>query len=374
MSPDRPFLSVVVPVHQGAPVLRRSLAALAASDLPRAAWELVVVDDASSDDTALIAAEYADTVVRLPRRPHGPAYARNRGFEVSRGECVVFLDADVCVHRDTLSQFARAFSEERDVSAVFGSYDDRPSDPGIVSQYRNLLHHHVHQQGAGDAETFWAGCGAVRRDVFAAAGMYDEWRFPRPQIEDIDLGYRIRALGHRVVLRPEIQGTHLKRWTFGAMVATDLNARGVPWMRLLLQEGAALQAGTLNLRTGEKLNALLVAVAVALAGLAAARRDARWLVAALVCLVPVAVTNRALLSLFARRRGVAFAILAFPLHLVYYLVSGTSAVLGWVIHEVIGEPTPEPAVSAFAEVGVRMWPPVPTDRKAQPRATPSGEP
>ncbi|HET7456582.1 MAG TPA: glycosyltransferase family 2 protein [Gemmatimonadaceae bacterium] len=373
MRPEHPFLSIVVPVHQGGAVLPRCLAAIAASDLPRAAWELIVVDDASTDDTAVIAAEYADTVVRLPRRPHGPAYARNRGFEVSRGECVVFVDADVCVHGDTLSQFARVFAEEPDVSAVFGSYDERPADPGIVSQYRNLLHHHVHQQGEGEAETFWAGCGAVRSEVFAAAGMYDEWRFPRPQIEDIDLGYRIRSLGYRIVLRPEIQGTHLKRWTFRGMVATDLNSRGVPWMRLLLQEGATLRAGTLNLRASEKVNALLVGLAVALAVTSLARREPRWLVAALLCLLPVVVTNWRLFTLFVRRHGVLFALAAFPLHLVYYLVSGTSAVLGWLIHEVMGEPTPEPAVSAFSEVGVRMWPPVPTDRKAQPRTAPGDE-
>ena len=367
MTPDRPFLSVIVPAHQAAETLPRCLAALAESDLPRATWELIVVDDASTDDTAIIAAEHADTVVRLPRRPHGPAYARNRGFEVARGECVAFVDADVCVHPDTLSRFARVLMTEPEVSAVFGAYDDHPSERGIVSQYRNLLHHYVHSIGSGEAETFWAGCGAVRRSAFAEAGMYDEWRFARPQIEDIDLGYRMRALGHRIVLRPEIQGTHLKRWTFRGMVSTDLHARGVPWMRLLLQGGTVLRARTLNLRTVEKINTALVILATAFVIVAATLWDARWLAAAGFCIIPVAATNYDLLDFFAERRGVGFALAAFPLHLVYYLVSGTSAVLGWLLHELLGEAKPTPAVSAMSEVGARMWPPVPADPKATPR-------
>ena len=152
-------LSVIVPVHQASSILADTLDALASSDFPRERWELIVVDDASTDDSSLIGARYADTIVRLPGRPKGPAYARNRGFEVARGEIVVFIDSDVRVHPDTLSGFAECFEREPEVAAVFGSYDDDPPAPGIVSQYRNLLHHYVHQQSAGDAETFWAGCG-----------------------------------------------------------------------------------------------------------------------------------------------------------------------------------------------------------------------
>ena len=55
--------------------------------------------------------------------------------------------------------------EEPGIAAVFGSYDDEPGAPNLVSQYRNLLHHFVHQTGRTEASTFWTGCGAVRRDA-----------------------------------------------------------------------------------------------------------------------------------------------------------------------------------------------------------------
>ena len=82
----------------------------------------------------------------------------------------------------------------------------------MVSQYRNLLHHFVHQEGNPEASTFWAGCGAVRRAAFDAVAGYDEARFRRPSIEDIELGYRLRRAGYRIRLDRDLQCTHLKRW------------------------------------------------------------------------------------------------------------------------------------------------------------------
>ncbi|HWJ23460.1 MAG TPA: hypothetical protein VNS52_13985, partial [Gemmatimonadaceae bacterium] len=135
----------------------------------------------------------------------------------------------------------------------------------------------------------------------------------------------------------------------------------------LLQGGTVLRARTLNLRTVEKINTALVILATAFVIVAATLWDTRWLAAAGFCIIPVAATNYDLLDFFAERRGVGFALAAFPLHLVYYLVSGTSAVLGWLLHELLGEAKPTPAVSAMSEVGARMWPPVPADPKATPR-------
>ncbi|MGH7448767.1 MAG: glycosyltransferase, partial [Longimicrobiales bacterium] len=97
----RPFLSVVMPVHRALGVLGESVAALLASDLPRSDWELIIVDDSSGDDTPEMAARYADRIVRVTGGARGPAYARNRGVEVGRGEVVMFVDADVCVHGPT---------------------------------------------------------------------------------------------------------------------------------------------------------------------------------------------------------------------------------------------------------------------------------
>jgi cellulose synthase/poly-beta-1,6-N-acetylglucosamine synthase-like glycosyltransferase len=367
-----PFMSVIMPAHNAAGLLPRSLGALRNSDLPRDRFELIVVDDGSSDDTSMIAARYADTVVTLPGRPHGPAYARNRGFEVSRGDIIVFIDSDCVVHKDTLSRFMACFASEPDVGALFGSYDDRPPASGLMSQYRNLVHHHVHHRNAGDVETFWAGAGGVRRDVFAEAGMYDEWHYAKPQIEDIELGARIRRLGKRIVLDPAIQVTHLKKWTLAGVIRTDLRDRGIPWARLLMHRGAMMSSGTLNLRWTEKLNTILVWVASLLVLLAPIVWSLTPVWLALGCIAVVLLLNAPLWAFFARVRGPVFAVLVMPAHLMYYLLNGISFGVGMLLQILIGPPLPDPTTSAYAEVGVQRWPPVPT--KNRPSSWTAGDP
>ncbi len=359
MKAEHPLLSVIVPAFNGTRVLPRALAALAASDLPRECWELIVVDDGSTDDTAALASTWADIVIRIPGVPHGPGYARNRGVEAARGEVVVFVDADVVVHADTLRRIAWTFARDPELGALFGSYDDQPPAPGLVSRYRNLLHHWHHQANPGPAETFWAGCGAVRRRVFHAAGMFDEWHYRRPSIEDIELGHRIVMTGERIELRPEIQCAHLKQWSLWNVVRTDIKDRGIPWMRLLLQEGKLGQRRALNLKPIEKVNTALVGLGLLALGAAVALRDPRWLLLTLGAVLVVGGTNLPFYRFLARVQGPGFALGAFPIHLLYYLVNGVCAAGGFVAHHLIGEPTPEAAVQAWAEVGVQRWPPVP---------------
>ncbi len=363
MSDELPFCSVVMPAHQASLLLPRTLGALVDSDYPRDRWELIVVDDASADDSATVAARYADTVIRLPGNPHGPAYARNRGFEVSRGEIVMFFDSDVVVRKETIRRFVEVLTSRTDVGAVFGAYDDEPTDRGFMSQYRNLLHHYTHSKNPGEVETFWAGAGAVRRDVFDEAGMYDEWHFARPQIEDIELGARIRAIGARILLVPDIQVTHLKRWTFIGVVRTDLRDRGIPWARLLAHRKAMISTTSLNLRWTEKFNTLLVWLGLAL--VAASLWAHSWLLfgVALICPLIATLNNYPLLRFFYRVRGLVFMLRVIPVHLLYYLLNGISFGMGVLLQQTIGAPLPNPTMEAYAEMGVQRWPPVPSKQR-----------
>jgi glycosyltransferase involved in cell wall biosynthesis len=154
-------ISVIVPVHNGGENLRRCLQGVAAATRPPD--ETIVVDDGSTDGSAADAAALSARVVTTAAGPRGPAYARNRGAEAATGDVLVFVDADVVVHRDALARLETVLAGEPDVAALFGSYDDEPRARSAVSLYKNLLHHYVHQHGEREAGTFWAGCGAVRR-------------------------------------------------------------------------------------------------------------------------------------------------------------------------------------------------------------------
>ena len=208
----KPTLSVIMPVLNDKQVLPKSVGALEASDLERSEWELLIVDDGSADRSVEWAVERADQMIQVEGGPRGPGFARNLGAKHATGDVLVFVDADVCVHAGVLRRFQALFYETDRLGAAFGTYDERPEESDFLSQYRNLYHRYVHLLGAGDTETFWAGCGAVRRELFLRLGGFDVETYPRPQIEDIELGYRIRDAGYDILLDPSIEGTHLKRW------------------------------------------------------------------------------------------------------------------------------------------------------------------
>jgi cellulose synthase/poly-beta-1,6-N-acetylglucosamine synthase-like glycosyltransferase len=246
----------------------------------------------------------------------GPAEARNLGVARAGGDVVVFVDADVEVHADALARIRTAFATDSAVAAIYGSYDDSPTAPGAVSGFRNLLHHWVHQSGAGASVTFWAGLGAVRRDVFVAAGGFDAERFARPSVEDIDLGMRLASRGERIVLDPRIQGTHMKRWTFREMVRTDFARRGVPWTSLLVQR-RSFPTG-LNLAWRHRASTVVCIVSVA----ATARRNRRLALGSSVAFVAL---NADFYRLLLRRRGPVEATLGVVLHAVHHLTSAAAA-------------------------------------------------
>jgi glycosyltransferase involved in cell wall biosynthesis len=321
---EAPALSVIVPVRDGAEFLRSCLTTLRASETGGWPWELIVVDDGSRDRSAEIAGAFADRVIRLPV-PLRPGAARNRGAAAARGEILAFVDADVCVHPDALGRMHAFLSAHREVSAVFGAYDVSPAARGIVSQYRNLLHHYVHRRDAGETVTFWTGLGAIRREAFDRVGRFDEQQYP---LEDIELGYRLSARGCRIVLRPDIQGTHLKRWTLGSMIVTDVRDRGIPWTRLLLDSRRTIRRTTLNVRAAERvLTALMGAAGLLAIGAVVSGRVAVLALAALATGLTLAGDWR-FCAWLARERGWWFAVRAMPLRLLYYTLNGVSVGLG----------------------------------------------
>ncbi len=327
VTPHCPSISVIVPVYNGGRQLRLCLDAIAASvcDAP---FELIVADDCSTDASGDAARARGAEVVRLAKRS-GPAAARNRGAERARGGVLFFIDADVVVRPDTLARVADALRERPEVAAVFGSYDDAPADAGIVSRYKNLLHHYVHQHSNEEAATFWAGCGAVRRAAFDAAGGFDESRYARPSIEDIELGCRLRRRGLRIRLDKALQVKHLKRWTLASLARTDIFSRAVPWSRLIFEGGGRIP-DDLNLRTRDRASAALAVASVALvvsSGFAFAWRAeaaAALVVAALAALAAVLFLNRRLFGFFRRLHGARFAAPAYALHLLYFLYSSAA--------------------------------------------------
>jgi Glycosyltransferases, probably involved in cell wall biogenesis len=213
-------------------------------------YEIIVVDDASTDDSPEICREKGAIVFRLPHQS-GPGAARNYGAEKAQGDILFFVDSDVVIRRDTVARVAEDFMKNPDIAAVFGSYDDSPTVPDFLSQFRNLLHHFTHQNSREEAVTFWAGCGAIRRDIFHEVGGFDQDKYPKPSIEDIELGYRLRKAGYRIMLDKGLQAKHLKNWEWRSMLKNRIFNRAVPWSQLILESRSL--PSDLNLQTSHRL-------------------------------------------------------------------------------------------------------------------------
>jgi glycosyltransferase involved in cell wall biosynthesis len=287
-------LSVIVPATVEAPTLPRCLAAV----------------DAAGPDEVLVANEPAGAT---------PALARNLAAERATGDVLVFVDADVLIHRDALDRI-RARLRDPSLDAVFGSYDAAPEAPGAISGFRNLLHHHVHHAGAGRAESFWTGLGAVRRAVFDSAGRLDP---QRRYLEDVELGARLFQSGARIELDPAIQGTHLKRYTLASMLHVDTVERAIPWVDLMLAGHAPRSA--LNAGARHRAAALL---ALGTTLLLARRRP----LPALAALSAFAALNADLYATIARNRGPTEAAAAVPLHVLHHVSATVAIPAGIALH------------------------------------------
>lgn len=323
------FVSIIVPAYNAKLYLEQCIAAI--NDSTYTAFELIVVDDASTDGSGELAHALGARVISQ-RRQGGPAAARNRGAQAAGGDLLLFVDADVLLRPDTLSRVVENFSKRSDITAVFGSYDDDPAEVNFLSQYKNLCHHFVHQQSNADAVTFWAGCGAIRRQIFLEMGGFDEKRYRHPSIEDIELGDRMRQKGHRIFLDKELQVKHLKRWGWGSLLRADIFYRAVPWTLLILQSGH--MPNDLNLQVSQKISAGLVMALLPVLLLTLFRTEFIFL--ALLLTAAVCLLNYRLYRFLLEKRGLGFALRAAPMQFFYYFYSSLVFAVLWLRKQLQG--------------------------------------
>lgn len=328
---NQTFISVIIPVYNGGKYLNQCLDALIKSSYkPR---EIIVVDDGSTDDSVEISLRKGVTVLKMPQRS-GPAAARNYGAQIAQGNILLFVDSDVSVNEDTIARLAANFMNNPDIAAIFGSYDDSPYATDFLSQFRNLLHHFIHQTSHKEAKTFWTGCGAVYRETFFQLGGFDEGWF---SIEDIELGHRIWNNGYKIMLDKDLQVKHLKHWGWRNWLKTDIFYRAVPWSRLILLSGYL--PNDLNLQTPHIISALLVDLLIIAISLSFV--DTRtffgmplstiFIFLSLLLIITIIILNRRLYYFFLQKKGIKFMILAIPTHFFYYFYSSIAFAVCWIL-------------------------------------------
>lgn len=321
-----PFISIVTPVYNGGYAFVCCLLAISRSQFSD--WELIVVDDGSTDESAAIARKFGAKVIQTSGR-EGPGAARNQGAKVAQGDYLCFIDADCEVCDDAMALLAQKLESQPEIDALFGSYDDAPKATNFVAQYKNLMHHYVHQQGSEDASTFWSGFGVVKRELFLELGGFDIERYPRPSIEDIEFGYRLKQAGAKIHLAKELQVKHHKAWKLVGLIKTDVFDRGIPWTQLLL-DNRSYMVNDLNLQTSSRVS--VIATYGLVFCLFAGVVNPAAIILGVLLAVLLLYLNWDVYHLFYQKRGLLFALKVVPLHWLYYFYGGLSFALGTLSH------------------------------------------
>lgn len=315
-------ISIIIPVHNGAETLKTCLKAVFHSDSPLV--EVILVDDASSDATVEIAKKFPCKIVSMEKQS-GPSVARNLGAEQAKGDILFFMDADVAVLKDTVKRGAFLLTSHPDFDAVIGSYTAETPVPNFTSRYKNYLHHYTHQHSVGEVSTFFTACGVIRKSVFQSLKGFDE-SITTTALEDVDLGYRIAKLGHKVLLDGTLQVTHLKRYSQKSLLRSDLIGRAIPYTKLMLKYHifkGELSTGLNNVLSVFLIFTLLLVMAWMLISKSSVPRG----LGLIICIYLLHL-NWNFYSFLYHKAGVSFAIRGIFMQWWGYLYSGVGLVLG----------------------------------------------
>jgi cellulose synthase/poly-beta-1,6-N-acetylglucosamine synthase-like glycosyltransferase len=193
-------VSVIVPAYNAAATLEQCLAAQCAQNFPRDEFEIIVVDDGSTDATAEIAARFSPA--RLICGEHrGAAAARNLGAREAHGDWLLFTDADCEPTEHWIETLCAAFADASVVGAK-GTYRTRQRE--LVARFVQLEYEekYARMRRAQTIDFIDTYSAAYRRDVFLANGGFDE-SFPSASVEDQEFSFRLAEQGHTMVFAPD---------------------------------------------------------------------------------------------------------------------------------------------------------------------------
>ncbi len=203
---NKPQVSVVIPVYNAEEILGETLQALETQTLARHLYEIIVVDDGSTDGSIRIAQTFPD--VRLLTQDHkGPAIARNLGVDAALGEIVLFTDSDCVAAPDFIAQMLKPFSDPL-VVGVKGAYRTRQTTLWARFAQIEFEERYAKLAKSSSIDFVDSHAAAFRIQNFKEVGGFDP-HFPVANNEDVDLSYKIARLGYRMVFNPDAIVYHL---------------------------------------------------------------------------------------------------------------------------------------------------------------------
>jgi len=198
------LVSVIIPNRNGGATIGKCLEAALASHYDN--FEIIVVDDASQDNSISVIEQYPCKLVRLARHK-GAALARNRGAQHGRGGIFFFTDADCLLQSDTIALAARTLASGGAEAIVGGTYTPAPYDRRFCSRFQSVGINYAETRRAPAADYIATHALAINADCFRKHQGFAAT--PMPILEDVEFSHRLRRAGCRLVMNPAIQVQHI---------------------------------------------------------------------------------------------------------------------------------------------------------------------
>ena len=222
-----PLVSVIIPVWNGRDVIGRCLAALQAQSLSAQQFEIIVVDNGSSDGTAEVARSFAGVDVYEEQRP-GSYAARNLGLTHARGEYIAFTDADCRPDPAWLERALTAAGRHPDAGVLagyIGLFEEGDGASPLFADYERLFSFPQSFAARGNCATAnWMS----RREIFTTLGGFDE---RLKSGGDREMALRIRGASFPLVYVPDMVVWHPVRATREDLVCKRQRLSGGRWDR-----------------------------------------------------------------------------------------------------------------------------------------------
>jgi glycosyltransferase involved in cell wall biosynthesis len=335
-------ISIVIPNYNMSATMEKCLEAAFASKYGN--FEVVVVDDCSDDNSIEIIEKYPCKLIRLKERS-GASIARNTGANNSSGDLIFFIDADCLVLEDTFSIINSTFSDCGPEVVIGGTYTSMPYDKRFCSIFQSVFVNYFETKRLEGVDYIAAHAMIIDARKFRESGGFPD--FYLPIIEDVAYGHKLRAMGCRLVMNPEIQVRHIFDFSMPVSIRNAFRKSYYWCLYSLKVKDMFVDSGCASLEL--KADVALNFLSILFLALWLLTQNSLFLYLLPPAFLLNAYINRGLIKAFQRTKGALFAIKAFLYYsMIYPLPIGVATITAMLKHHFVNNESDNGKCSTLA--------------------------
>ena len=202
-------ISIIIPCYNSEQTIGVCLQSIFRSEYKN--YEVIVIDDFSSDNSRVIAEQFPCRLISLPKQL-GAGYARNKGAEAASGDILFFTDADCVLREDTLRIVVDTMVAVGKNVMVGGTYSRQSYDKSFFSRFQSLFIHYAETKHIDSPDYIATHALAMHSSLFHQYDGFNNREYPI--LEDVEYSHRLRRQGVKLLMKPQLQVQHIFNFSF----------------------------------------------------------------------------------------------------------------------------------------------------------------